>query len=136
MTLQGRSATLAGKPDLIFRKGDIVTVIDAKTGRPSPAHGVQVMMYMYMLPRTLPQYGGLTIYGQVAYPDHVVDVPANAVDKKFAGRLGELVNRLASQTPARKTPNFSECRFCEITKADCPDRVDDRGSGHGTTEDF
>ena len=136
MTLRGRSATLAGKPDLVASKGDIVTVIDAKTGRASPAHSVQVMMYMYMLPRALPQYEGLTISGQVAYPDHVVDVPANAVNKEFVGRLREMVNRLASETPPRKAPSFSECRFCEITVADCPDRVDDQGSGHGTTEDF
>ena len=28
-----------------------MTIIDAKTGRPGPAHAVQVMIYMYALPR-------------------------------------------------------------------------------------
>ena len=36
-TLRGDSAVLAGKPDLVARKGDGVKIIDAKTGRPSPA---------------------------------------------------------------------------------------------------
>ena len=33
--------------------GDGVTVIDAKSGRPSPHHAIQVMIYMYALPRAL-----------------------------------------------------------------------------------
>ena len=35
--LRGRGATLAGKPDLIAVKGQDVVIIDAKTGKPSPA---------------------------------------------------------------------------------------------------
>ncbi len=34
--LRGNSAVLAGKPDLVARKGDGVTIIDAKTGRAQP----------------------------------------------------------------------------------------------------
>ena len=136
MALRGRSTTLAGKPDLIARKGDTVIIVDAKTGRPNLAHGVQVMTNMFTLPRTLSQYKGLTISGQVAYPDHVIDVPPEAVDKDFFNQLGELVNGLASQIPARKVPSFSECRFCEITKTDCPERIDERIAGEGTTDDF
>ena len=56
-------------------------VIDAKSGRPSPHHAIQVMIYMYALPRALERYRGLALSGQVAYPDHVVDIPAAAVDE-------------------------------------------------------
>ena len=49
--LRGSSAVLAGKPDLVARRRDQITVIDAKTGRPSPAHTAQVLIYMYALPR-------------------------------------------------------------------------------------
>ena len=35
--LRGRSAVLAGKPDLVARRGDEVVVVDAKTGKPGPA---------------------------------------------------------------------------------------------------
>ena len=38
--LRGTSATISGKPDLIAEKGNDVMVIDAKTGKPSPAHRV------------------------------------------------------------------------------------------------
>ena len=134
--LRGSSAVLAGKPDLVAKRRDQITVIDAKTGRPSPAHTAQVLIYMYALPRALERYKGLSIAGQVAYPDHVVDIPADAVDGNFVENLGGLIRRLASQMPTRQVASPGECRFCEITPADCPDRADDGPQEEGTTSDF
>ena len=134
--LKGRSAILAGKPDLITRRGDDVTIIDAKTGKASPAHAVQVMIYMYALPRAQERYRELDIKGQVAYSDHVVDIPAEAVDEDFGKRLGQLVGRLASEIPARRVPSFMECRFCEITPQDCSDRMEEGTPQVGITDDF
>ena len=135
--LRGSSAVLAGKPDLVARRRDQITVIDAKTGRPSPAHTAQVLIYMYALPLALERYKGLSIAGQVAYPDHVVDIRADAVEGRFVENLGGLIRRLASQMPARRVPSPGECRFCEITPADCPDRADEGPPPEeGTTSDF
>ena len=39
--LRGRTATLAGKPDIIACREDAVVVVDAKTGHESPSHAVQ-----------------------------------------------------------------------------------------------
>ena len=103
--LRGSSAVLAGKPDLVARRRDEVTVIDAKTGRPSPAHTSQVLIYMYALPRALERYRGLSISGQVAYADRVVDIPAGAVDGRFVENLGGLIRRLSSQMEARRVPS-------------------------------
>ena len=120
---------LAGKPDLIACKGDEVVVIDTKTGRSSTAHPVQVMLYMSALPKALERYRGLKLTGQVAYSDHVVDIPAEAVDETFVQRMGQLITRLASDMPARRIPSPGECRFCEITPADCPERVEEGPTG-------
>ena len=127
---------LAGKPDLVARKGDEVTVIDAKTGRPSPADAVQVMIYMYALSRALERYRGIRLTGQVVYSDHVVDIPAAAVDEAFVRNAGQLITRLASEMPARRVPSPGECRFCEITPADCPERAEESPPKEGTTGDF
>ena len=135
-TLRGSSASLAGKPDLVAQRRDGATVIDAKSGRPSPHHAIQVMVYMYALPRALERYRGLALSGQVAYPDHVVDIPAAAVDKGFIRNLGGLIRRLAAETSARRVPSPMECRFCEITKADCPDRLEEVPAQEGVTDDF
>ena len=73
---------------MLASKGDRITVIDAKTRKSSPAHAVQVMIYMYALPRALERYHGLTVTGQVAYSEHVVDIPTEAVDEAFVSNMG------------------------------------------------
>ena len=134
--LRGRSAALGGKPDLIARKGDVGTVIDIKTGQPSPSHSAQVMLYMYAISRALGQYRGVTFDGKVVYTDHTVEIPASAVDEKFVANISQLILRLASPIPARKVPSRMECGFCNITSADCPERVDDDTRKEGETGDF
>ena len=135
--LRGKLATLAGKPDLIAIKGNDFVVIDAKTGRPSSHHDVQVMIYQYAVPRALEEYRGMKFRGHVIYPDGNVQIPVSGIDRKFIDRLGSLIRRLADETPARKVPSAGECRWCDITAEDCPERVEGEPQGReGTTDDF
>ena len=135
--LRGRYATLAGKPDLIAVKNADAVIIDAKTGRPNPHHAVQVMNYQYALPLALPQYQGVQFSGQVAYPDSYIRIPASRTDRQFVNSLGALIRRLAGDVPPRGVPSLGECRFCDITSADCPDRVEEQTQPElATTEDF
>ena len=98
----------------------------------SPSHSVQVMLYMYAVPMALGQYNGVIFNGQVAYSDHVVDIPAAAVDEQFIGNLSRLIHRLGSGGPARKVPSRMECGYCDITAADCPRKGGGRrGRGRG-----
>ena len=62
--LGGRSATLAGKPDLITQRDGQAVIVDVKTGQDSPSHVVQVMIYLYAIPRALEQYQNLKLRGQ------------------------------------------------------------------------
>ena len=134
--LQGATATLAGKPDLIAVKGNDLVITDAKTGKPSPHHAVQVLTYMYAVPRALEQFRGMEFRGHVIYPEGNVQIPVSGLDRKFIDRLGSLIRRLADETPARKVPSASECRWCDITREDCPERVEAETWQEGTTEDF
>ncbi len=55
--LRGKTATLAGKPDLVVlldKERRNAKVIDAKAGNPKTSDQVQVMLYMYLLPLALP----------------------------------------------------------------------------------
>ena len=110
--------------------------IDAKTGRPSPSHRVQLMIYQYAVPRALKEYQGRGLRGQVTYPDSSTGIPASVVDGVFIEDLSGLIRRLASETPARRVPSAAECRFCDITKDDCPERIEDRHAAEGSTSDF
>ena len=135
--LQGRMATLAGRPDLIAHREDSVVIVDAKTGHDSPSHAVQVMIYLYAVPRAMQRYRETKLSGQVTYQDHTVRVPAEAVDEKFIQNLGALIRRLSADEPARRVPSPQECRFCDITAEDCPVRIDEASEPEtGATADF
>ena len=135
--LRGRQAALAGKPDLIAVKNSNAIIIDAKTGRPSPHHAVQVMIYQYAVPLALAQYQGIEFTGQVAYPNSNVSIPASRTDSEFVRNLGALIRRFSDDVPARRVPSFAECRFCDITSADCQERVTEQPQAElATTDDF
>ena len=134
--LRGKYATLAGKPDLIAVKNSDAVIIDAKTGKNSPHHSVQVLIYQYAVPRAIPEYRGMEFRGHVMYPDSNVQIPVSGLDRKFIERLGSLIRRLADESPARRIPSAQECRFCDITAADCPERVEDLEATEGMTDDF
>ncbi|MCL0099877.1 PD-(D/E)XK nuclease family protein [Dehalococcoidia bacterium] len=135
--LRGRTAVLGGKPDLVTVSGTTGTIFDAKTGQPSPSHHVQVMIYMYALPKAMGQYDKVIFDGKVVYPDHEDYIPNTALDDTFIENLGKLIQRMASSDPARRVPSGMECGFCNITKADCPDRIEEESSAlSGETEDF
>ncbi len=134
--LRGKRATLGGKPDLIALRGESGTIIDVKTGKPSPSHGVQVMLYMYAVPRALGQYQGISFDGRISYPDHEVEIPAVMVDEAFIGKVSALVLRLGGAEPARRVPSPRECGFCDISLLDCGDRLDGVLMEEGLTDDF
>ena len=116
--------------------GDSGTIIDVKTGKPSPSHGVQVMVYMYGAPRAIDEYRGVSFAGSIAYSDHQVDIPATAVDDEFIRNLSQLVLRLSAPEPARRVPSARECGFCDISPEDCPERAAEDAVAEGMTEDF
>ena len=135
--LRGRSATLVGKPDLITQRDDQAVIVDVKTGQDSPSHVVQVMIYLYAIPRALEQYQNLKLRRQATHLDHTVRIPAEAVQDQFIRNLGTLIRRLAADKPPARVHSRQECRFCDISALDCPERVDEGSEPEGrTTSDF
>ena len=133
--LRGSCAVLAGKPDMIAVRDRVSVIIDAKTGRPSPAHVAQVMLYMYTVPLALPPHRDTAFDGLVVYEDHEVYIPAADVDDAFIERTVSLIRRLSAPELPRKAPSALECRFCDITEADCPERVN-QALAEAVTGDF
>ena len=119
--------TVSGRPDLIAKYPDGRTVIyDAKTGRQSTSHLLQVQLYMYLLPR-LPdsRWRGTRFWGAVVYPDGAEDrIPPDSIDVAFIKRLADFMQKMASDMPPRRVPSAFECGQCELTGADCPERIE------------
>ena len=121
---------------LVALRGEYGTIIDVKTGSPSPAHSVQVMLYMYAVPRAMGSHHGVAFDGVVAYSDDEVVIPAAAVDEAFIRNLAGLVRRLSASEAAGRVPSTREYGFCDISSVDSPDRVVEDAVAEGVTEDF
>ena len=124
--LRGQSATLAGRPDLIVERSNDALIIDIKAGRVQPAHVVQIMIYMYALPRASPQYQHGKLAGEIVYPTRTRRVPMGSLHTQFKTDLGSLIRRTAADKPAARVPSEHECRFCDITAEDCPGPCEQR----------
>ena len=118
--------TLSGTPDIVAVSGNTSTVYDVKAAQPNAAHQIQVMLYMYCLPRSDPKYEGMTVDGCVIYAGSRVPIPASVIDEQFEDNLNHFLSIIDTRSPPDRTPSEGECAFCNIGKDDCPDRIDAR----------
>jgi len=115
---------VAGKPDLITVVGDNVTIYDCKTGQPKASDQIQMMLYMYCTPLCLAICKDKKPKGILIYPDNSVEIPADAIDAEFIDNFDYFIEILDSSESPKKTPSLAECKFCDITSTDCPERID------------
>ena len=73
---------------------------------------------------------------QLRYHESYARIPASVVGAEFGSNIGALTGRLANTEPAHRVPSAHERRYCDITKKDCPVRVEADYVPEGTTEDF
>lgn len=110
---------IAGKPDCVVESEDNVVIYDCKTGKERVSDQVQVMLYMYLLSKD--KFSGKQIKGVVMYKDKEIEI--SNLPENFEENFNFFVKILSSPKPPMKNPG-DNCRFCSITKNDCPERVD------------
>ena len=124
---QRSGLTVSGRPDLIAKFPDGRTVIyDAKTGRESFSHILQVQLYMYLLPKAgIDRWSDTKFEGAVVYADGTEKhIAAASIDGGFIERLAAFMQKMASDMPARRVPSEFECGQCDLTSADCPEKIE------------
>lgn len=110
--LEGKTADLAGKPDIVAMRDGQALVVDAKAGRPRTSDHWQVLIYMFALPLSWLR-GHKSIHGEVQYRDHIAQVrPLTDVETNAIADLIRLVSDVDNQPPA--TPSVNECKKCDI----------------------
>ncbi len=136
-TVKRGSMTIGGKPDLIVLESDKSYIVyDVKTGQPKASDVVQVMLYMAFLPySTSGIYKGKTMNGSVVYKGgEKTAIPSCALDSSFRAQITHFLNILDAPGELSKVPSYSECKFCDITKDDCPERIATEVAGQGGTD--
>ena len=122
--LVGKSGiTLSGKPDIIAINDGEGTVEDCKTGNPKHSDQVQVLIYLLALPLANGRYKGLKLEGRLIYKNSSVDVHSSEIDG-IREKFSKVVGTVGGTEPASKVPSLGECRFCDISKVDCPERIE------------
>ena len=136
-TLRGTTGIeVSGKPDLVAIRGPEVYVEDCKTGTPRHSDHFQVLVYMLALPHVEGPWKGRRIEGRIVYANAVVDVPAAKIDAQLKNLFRKTVLTIGGPEPARKTPSWGECRYCDISRADCPERIEVEARATGNHDLF
>lgn len=126
---------IAGTPDMITfdPASNLYTIYDVKTGNPRQSDIIQVALYMMFLPYSTGLYKGKSLEGCVAYRDARTAVPTGIIDSQFKKNVTYFLDLLESNAQPPKMPSHTACLWCDLTNADCPQRVSSNGdapSGH------
>ena len=135
-TLKGKTGVLSGKPDVVAVKDKMGWVVDAKTGSPRASDRVQVLIYMWALPKVSPEFEGVKFRGKVAYKTGYILVNNEEIDEIFVKRLGDLLKEVCGAAEPHKAPSFGECQHCPITPEDCKERTQASKIHEGETDEF
>ena len=115
-------------------------MIDCKTGQQRNSDVTQVKLYMLALPLANEQHRGRVFRGEVQYKDSTVPIPCEAIqDSELISSLNEAMKICTLEKDQNihhlACASYGECRFCDLTQADCKNRVD-RDLNTGTTNLF
>jgi hypothetical protein len=126
LTATKAGLVLSGKADLVAQDAaGATTVYDMKTGVQHESHAIQVMLYMLCLPYASERFRGKELAGCVVYKDGTrVAIPASAITDAFRHSVRYFVDLLDEAEPPPRTPSEAECRYCDLTSDDCPERIE------------
>ena len=122
--LKGKAATVGGKPDIVAARGEETLVVDCKTGAPRASDALQLLVYMLVLPIVHPACTGRRMTGEVRYADHAVPIAADDLTTELRELIRRVITHAGGAAPTQRVPSYAECSFCDITAADCAERVD------------
>ena len=123
VTVQGRLATISGKPDIRYEFDGAVFFEDAKTGKHRDSDHVQVLLYIWLWKLQTGRVGR----GRVVYPAGVVDVDGSRLSEVERDAI-RLLRMAASAIAPTCHPSPNECRSCNIGKINCA-RRDETAAG-------
>ena len=119
--LEGGSATLSGKPDIVATKDMIALIVDEKAGKAKDQYVWQVLLYM--LATSMTYLKGYTIRGEIEYPETSVNVHPSQLSESNRARIVEVMAIVGGEKEPKTSPSREECMYCDI--AHCKDRYQD-----------
>lgn len=116
----GQKANVAGKADIVAQKADVrPLIVDVKSGSPRDSDVLQVIVEMILIPMAWEKR--MIFSGLVVYPTHEVNIKASEAEE-LKPRLFALIKKLSITTRPDPSPGKLQCKFCDVSEFDCPDR--------------
>lgn len=104
-----------GKIDVVHSLPKEYHIYEAKSGKRSNAHPLQLMIYMHIARKTDPSLHGVSIVGHLVYPNQEMLFKEGAVPPELDRKMEPHVNAILGEERPRAIQNRA-CRFCW---ADC-----------------
>lgn len=138
--LEGQTAVIAGKEDLVAEMPGHVLIVDGKTGRRRESDFWQVLIYLYARLHQRPLDANappIKLAGEVFYKSgKPVGLTVSDVER-HEPTLVQMVQAIAGETEPTPNPSRHECGRCNIRREDCSQRfADDREREPVTTGAF
>ena len=132
--LQGQTAILSGKPDVIAQQdGKRPKIVDTKGGDPRESDICQVMIYWIVIPLVW-DAPGMTFEGEVVYRTHRVPITAQEI-APMRPKVFALLRDLAATKP-EPNPSEGACRFCDVPEDICSSRYTGTSQVDVSTSEF
>lgn len=137
-------AVFGGKPDIVAVRGREGLVIDRKTGKRKRKDIWQLVVYLYWLRHEQVAHQALVglsdheICGELRYSDGglpIVMTPAD-ITPEMIQRMKLEIRRAGGEEPPARSPSVGECGFCDVTRDDCPARIDPKPDKNAPLGDF
>jgi CRISPR/Cas system-associated exonuclease Cas4 (RecB family) len=106
---------LIGKTDVTHRIAGEFHIYEAKSGRKSNAHVLQLLMYIYMARKSQPGLDGSKIVGHLVYPDQETTLTEQDVPQDLERKMEPHIRAILGPEAPRAVKNPA-CRWCW---ADC-----------------
>lgn len=127
--------TLSGTPDIVAVWPDVpgsliavpeidALVVDCKSGKRRDKDYWQVCIYMMALPHTHPALKDRRVHGEVRYKDGPLKIHPDEEEEVRDRIVKQVRDSGGSGPPPAAVPSKRECKFCDISKADCARRIE------------
>lgn len=116
--------SIFGKADLVATDVDSrsIVIYEAKGGKwPQPSDQIQLLIYMWLMEATVEESEAWDISGWLVRQQD--NDPFESLPEGFDDSIMLGIEYLTSPNPPARVPG-SHCRFCSITRVDCPVRQD------------
>jgi hypothetical protein len=130
-------ALLSGKPDIVATRGADALIVDCKSGARKDKDFWQVAIYLVMLPLVRPDiFAGRRLVGELRYHDGALLIQPEEMTPDVKARISAQLLETGGLVPPEKVPSERECGFCDISAADCAERVELAAATTTTTDLF